>query len=76
MTLGKKLALQRKAVGLTQEEVALKVRVTTQTLADWENNIPIIKILVHQNKNRFKKIWFCFRNNNVSDRFYIKHNSC
>lgn len=39
MTLGKKLALQRKAVGLTQEEVALKVRVTTQTLADWENNI-------------------------------------
>ena len=39
MTLGKKLALQRKAVGLSQEEVALKVRVTTQTLADWENNI-------------------------------------
>lgn len=39
MTLGKKLALQRKAIGLSQEEVALKVRVTTQTLADWENNI-------------------------------------
>jgi len=26
------------------------------TFADWENNIPIIKILVHQNKNRFKKV--------------------
>ena len=39
MTLGKKLALQRKAIGLSQEEVALKVRVTTKTLADWENNI-------------------------------------
>lgn len=39
MTLGKKLALQRKAIGLSQEEVALKVRVTTQTLSDWENNI-------------------------------------
>ena len=39
MTLGKKIALQRKAIGLTQEEVALKVRVTTQTVADWENNI-------------------------------------
>ena len=39
MTLGKKLALQRKAIGLTQEEVALKVRVNTKTLADWENNI-------------------------------------
>ena len=39
MTLGKKLALQRKAIGLTQEEVALKVRVSTKTLADWENNI-------------------------------------
>ena len=39
MTLGKKLALQRKAIGLTQEEVALKVRVNTKTLADGENNI-------------------------------------
>ena len=38
MTLGKKLALQRKAIGLSLEEVALKVGVTTQTLADWENN--------------------------------------
>lgn len=39
MTLGKKLALQRKAIGLSQEEVALKVRVTTKTVTDWENNI-------------------------------------
>ncbi len=39
MTLGKKIALQRKAIGLTQEQVALKVRVNTQTVADWENNI-------------------------------------
>ena len=39
MTLGKKLALQRKAIGLTQEEVALRIRVNTKTLADWENNI-------------------------------------
>ena len=39
MTIGKKLALQRKAIGLTQEEVALKIRVNTKTLADWENNI-------------------------------------
>ncbi len=39
MTLGKKLALQRKAIGLSREEVALKIRVTPQTLADWENNI-------------------------------------
>lgn len=48
MTLGKKLALQRKAVGMTLEEVALKIRVTPQTLADWENNIgePSIQNLV------------------------------
>jgi transcriptional regulator with XRE-family HTH domain len=39
MTLGKKLALQRKAIGLTQDEVALRIRVNTKTLADWENNI-------------------------------------
>ena len=39
MTLGKKLALHRKAVGLSQEEVALKIRVSTKTLANWENNI-------------------------------------
>jgi transcriptional regulator with XRE-family HTH domain len=39
MTLGKKLALQRKANGLSQEEVALKIRVNTQTVTDWENNI-------------------------------------
>ena len=48
MTLGKKLALQRKAVGMTLEEVALKIRVTPQTIADWENNIgePSIQNLV------------------------------
>ena len=39
MTLGKKLALQRKAIGLSQEEVALKIRVNTKTIADWENNV-------------------------------------
>ena len=39
MTLGKKLALQRKAIGLSLDEVALKIRVNTQTLADWENNV-------------------------------------
>ncbi len=39
MTLGKKLALQRKAIGLSQEEVALKIRVNAKTVTDWENNI-------------------------------------
>lgn len=39
MTLGKKLSLQRKAIGLSPEEVALKIRVTTQTVTNWENNI-------------------------------------
>ena len=38
MTLGKKLALHRKAVGLSQEEVALKIRVSTKTLA----NLPFV----------------------------------
>ena len=54
MTLGKKLALHRKAVGLSQEEVALKIRVSTKTLANWENNIGEPSI---QNLKDFAKLF-------------------
>ena len=38
MTIGEKLKAARNGAGLTQEQVAEKVRVSRQTVSSWEND--------------------------------------
>ncbi len=47
-TLGKKISEYRKLHGLTQEELAIKLNVTAQSVSKWENDlsIPDLPILI------------------------------
>ena len=47
MTLGEKIAEKRRVRGMTQEEVAEKLGVTSQAVSKWENNnsLPDITLL-------------------------------
>ena len=46
-TLGKRIVMHRKRLGLTQEQLAERVRVSAQAVSKWENNLscPDISVL-------------------------------
>lgn len=48
MKFGNRLKQQRKLKGLTQDEVAIKINVSRQTISSWENenSYPDIKSLI------------------------------